>query len=59
MSYYYDDYCKDSKKKYHDCHKSSKSYDKCDKKHEEKPWVNVKVNCCSDDNGYNIVRASA
>ena len=59
MSYYYNDYCKDYKKKYHDCHKSSKSYDKCDKKHEEKPWFNVKVNCCSDDNGYNLVRASA
>ncbi|EJQ12748.1 hypothetical protein IE3_03157 [Bacillus cereus BAG3X2-1] len=42
MSYYYCDYCKGYKKKYHDCHKSSKCYDKydgyyekCDKKHEE------------------------
>ncbi|OTY03729.1 MULTISPECIES: ABC transporter permease [Bacillus cereus group] len=59
MSYSYYDHCKDNKKKYHDCHKSSKSYDKCDKKHDEKPWVNVKVNCCSDDYQYNLVRASA
>jgi len=29
------------------------------KKHDEKPWVNVKVNCCSDDYQYNLVRASA
>lgn len=55
MSYYYCEHCKDYKKKYHDCYKSSKSYDKydryyekCDKKHEEKPWVNVKVDCCSE-----------
>ncbi|MED2186499.1 MULTISPECIES: ABC transporter permease [Bacillus cereus group] len=66
MSYYYYDHCKDNKKKHHDCHKSSKGYDKydkyyekCDKKYEEKPWVNVKVDCCSDDNQYNLVRASA
>ncbi|MFF2242507.1 ABC transporter permease, partial [Bacillus thuringiensis] len=59
MSYYYCNHCKDYKKKYHDCHRSSKGYEKCDKKHEEKPWVNVKVNCCSDDNQYNLVRASA
>ncbi|MGN4289687.1 C1q-like domain-containing protein [Bacillus cereus group sp. MYBK87-2] len=66
MSYYYCDYCKDYKKKYHDCYKNSKGYDKydgyyekCDKKHEEKPWVNVKVNCCSDDKKDKVVRVSA
>ncbi|PHF01739.1 ABC transporter permease [Bacillus wiedmannii] len=59
MSYYYDEHCKDYKKKYHDCYKSSKSYDRCDKKHEEKHWVNVKVNCCCDDNKDELVRASA
>ncbi|MES9690140.1 ABC transporter permease [Bacillus toyonensis] len=59
MSYYYCDHCKDYKKKYHDCHRSSKSYEKCDEKHGEKPWFNVKVNCCSDDKLYNLVRASA
>ncbi|GLV65622.1 hypothetical protein Bmyc01_42910 [Bacillus mycoides] len=58
MSYYYCDYCKGYKKKYHDCHKSSKCYEKCDKKHEEKPWVNVKGDCC-DDKGDMLVRASA
>lgn len=59
MFYSYYDHCKDYKKKYHDCYKSSKSYDKYDKKHEEKHWVNVKVNCCCDDNKDELVRASA
>ncbi|KFM98935.1 ABC transporter permease [Bacillus clarus] len=67
MYYYYCKYCNSYKEKHHDCHKkSSKCYDeydgyyeKCDKKHEEKPCVNVKVECCSDDKLYNLVRASA
>lgn len=64
--YYYCKYCKDYRKKQHDCHKkSSKCYDKydgyyerCDKKQEEKPCVNVKVDCCCDDKD-KLVRASA
>ncbi|KFN03723.1 ABC transporter permease [Bacillus clarus] len=60
MNYYYCKYCNSYKEKHHDCHKkSSKYYDKCDKKHEEKLCVNVKVDCCSDDKLYNLVRASA
>ncbi|MDH4421823.1 MULTISPECIES: ABC transporter permease [Bacillus] len=65
MSYSYGENCKSYKKKYHDCQKSSKCYDKydgyyekCDKKHEENPWVHVKVDCC-DDKGEKLVRASA
>ncbi|WP_439022677.1 ABC transporter permease [Bacillus thuringiensis] len=65
MSYSYGEHCKGYKKKYHDCHKSSKYYDKydgyyekCDKKHEENPWIHVKVDCC-DDKGEKLVRASA
>lgn len=61
MSYYYCEYCKDYKKKNHDCYKkSSKCYDKydgyyekCDKKHEEKPCINVKVDCCKCEKGGN------
>ncbi|PGD59870.1 ABC transporter permease [Bacillus wiedmannii] len=67
MSYYYCNYCKDCKKKYHDCHKKSRKcydkydgyYEKCDKKYEEKPSVNVKVDCCCDDKKDKLVRASA
>ncbi|GAB6429950.1 hypothetical protein bcgnr5372_43080 [Bacillus luti] len=65
MSYSYGEHCKGYKRKYHNCYKSSKCYDnydgyyeKCDKKHEENPWVHVKVDCC-DDKGEKLVRASA
>ncbi|MFA2830804.1 hypothetical protein AB1I80_10785 [Bacillus paranthracis] len=63
MSYYYCEHCKDYKKKYHDCHKKSrKCYDKYDgyyEKTEEKPCVNVKVDCCCDEKKNNRVRESA
>lgn len=65
MSYSYGEDCKGYKKKYHDCYKSSKCYNKydgyykkCDKKHEENPWIHVKVDCCDDKEG-KLVRASA
>ncbi|GAB6430860.1 hypothetical protein bcgnr5390_01590 [Bacillus luti] len=65
MSYSYGEHCKGYKRKYHNCYKSSKCYDnydgyyeKCNKKHEENPWVHVKVDCC-DDKGEKLVRASA
>ncbi|KAB7635267.1 C1q-like domain-containing protein [Bacillus sp. B3-WWTP-C-10-D-3] len=67
MSYYYCEHCKDYKKKYHDCDKKSKKcydkydgyYKKCDENHEEKPCVNVKIDCCCDDKKDNLVRESA
>ncbi|MBC6973459.1 ABC transporter permease [Bacillus sp. Xin] len=56
--YYYCKYCERYQKKHHDCCKES-TYDKRDKKHEEKTSVNVNVNCCCEDKKEKLVRASA
>ncbi|MDA1531678.1 hypothetical protein [Bacillus cereus group sp. TH260-2LC] len=60
MSYYYCDYCKDYKKKYHDCCKQSEKSNDCKEGyHHKAQTVNINVECCGQAKADPSVRQSA
>ncbi|ASZ17728.1 MULTISPECIES: hypothetical protein [Bacillus] len=60
MSYYYCEYCKDYKKKYHNCCKRSEKSNDCKEGyHHKAQTVNVNVECCNEVKKDPSVRQSA